>query len=68
MPKEKISIKNEVLDFFKDLVIIVIVVLLIRTFIAMPFQINGQSMWSSYYNSEFIIVDRLSYNISEPKR
>jgi signal peptidase I len=25
-------------------------------------------MWSSYYNSEFIIVDRLSYNISEPKR
>jgi len=27
----------------------------------MPFQINGQSMADSYYNKEFIIVDRLSY-------
>lgn len=27
----------------------------------MPFQINGQSMYESYYNKEFIIVDRLSH-------
>ena len=27
----------------------------------MPFQINGQSMADSYYNREFIIVDRFSY-------
>lgn len=27
----------------------------------MPFQINGQSMADTYYNREFIIVDRLSY-------
>ena len=27
----------------------------------MPFQINGQSMYASYYDKEFIIVDRLSY-------
>jgi len=27
----------------------------------MPFQINGQSMANSYYDKEFIIVDRLSY-------
>ena len=36
--------KNEVIDFFKDLIIIVVVVLLIRYLFAMPFQINGQSM------------------------
>lgn len=52
--------KKEVLDFFKDLVVIVVIVLIIRTFIAMPFQINGQSMYSSYYDKEFIIVDRVS--------
>ncbi len=41
----------------------------------MPFQINGQSMYESYYDKEFIIVDRLSYlnipffwQISEIKR
>jgi signal peptidase I len=55
--------KNEIIDFFKDLIIIVVIVLVIRTFIAMPFQINGQSMYSSYYDREFIIVDRLSYII-----
>ncbi len=27
----------------------------------MPFKINGQSMYESYYDKEFIIVDRLSY-------
>jgi signal peptidase I len=34
----------------------------------MPFQINGQSMYSSYYDREFIIVDRLSYIIWEVDR
>lgn len=52
--------KNEIIDFFKDLIIIVIFVLIIRYFLAMPFQINGQSMYSSYFDKEFIIVDRLS--------
>ena len=27
----------------------------------MPFKINGQSMYDSYYDREFIIVDRFSY-------
>ena len=27
----------------------------------MPFKINGQSMYESYYDKQFIIVDRLSY-------
>jgi signal peptidase I len=60
--------KNEVIDFFKDLIIIVVIVVLIRYFLAMPFQINGQSMYSSYYDKEFIIVDRLSSHISTPNR
>ena len=55
--------KNEIIDFFKDLIIIVVFVLVIRYFLAMPFQINGQSMYSSYYDKEFIIVDRLSSHL-----
>ena len=58
----------EVKDFLKDLIIIVLIVLAIRTFLAMPFQINGQSMYSSYYDKEFIIVDRLSYRFSDIER
>jgi len=55
--------KKEVIDFFKDLVFIFVVVFLIRYFIAMPFQINGQSMYSSYYDKEFIVVDRLTTHL-----
>jgi len=64
----KSNLKNDVYDFFKDLIFIVIIVMIIRTFFAMPFQINGQSMYNTYYDKEFIIVDRLSYYIWEPER
>ena len=53
--------KKEAFDFLKDIIIIVAVVFFIRTFLMMPFQINGQSMYTPYYDKEFIIVDRLSY-------
>jgi signal peptidase I len=66
--EEELTFTGEVIDFFKDLVVIVLIVLFIRTFLAMPFQINGQSMYSSYYDKEFIIVDRLSYRVSTPQR
>jgi len=59
---------DDVKDFGKDLAIIIIIVFFIRFFFAMPFQISGQSMYSSYYDREFIIVDRLSYRIWKPDR
>jgi signal peptidase I len=52
---------KEALDFLKDIVIILCAVLIVRTFLVMPFQINGSSMADSYYDKEFILVDRLSY-------
>lgn len=58
---ENKNIKQEIIDFIKDLVIIVIIVLFIRTFLVEPFQISGQSMSPSYYDKEFIIIDRFSY-------
>lgn len=58
-------LKKEFLELVKDIVIIWIIVLIIRTFFVLPFQINGQSMYQSYYDWEFIIVDRFSYRILE---
>ncbi len=66
---EKQWIKWEIFDFLKDLVWIVVIVVIIRSFIAEPFQISGQSMADSYYDKEFIIVDRFSYlNIPKIKK
>jgi len=66
--EENVKKHSEILDFFKDLAIIIVVVVVIRTFIAMPFQISGQSMYSSYFDREFIIVDRISYLLWNPNR
>lgn len=61
-------LNSEIFLLFKDLLIIIIIVLSIRFFIAMPFKISGDSMKDSYYDEEFIIVDRFSYLIWTPKR
>ncbi len=66
--KENKNLKSDIYDFFKDLVFIIIIVMIIRTFFAMPFQIKWQSMYETYYDREFIIVDRFSYLVWEPER
>lgn len=63
------TVRQEVFDFLKDLIIIIVIVLIVRTFLILPFQISGQSMYDSYYDKEFIIVDRFSYlTYKEPQR
>lgn len=61
MPKEKIDIKAELIDFVKDFIIVLVFVLIVRQFFILPFQISGPSMLSSYYDKQFIIVDKFSY-------
>jgi hypothetical protein len=41
---------SESIDFFRDLIIIFLVVIFVRTFIAAPFQISGSSMEASYHD------------------
>lgn len=61
--------KKDVSDFIKDIIVILIIVFVIRTFFILPFQINWQSMYQSYYDWEFIIVDRFTYKfLHKPNR
>jgi hypothetical protein len=59
--KDNSNFKKELISFLKDLVIIIFIVFVIRTFFVLPFQISGQSMYDSYYDKEFIIVNRFEY-------
>ncbi len=52
---------REFIGFFRDLIIILLVVLFIRWFFVTPFRINGSSMEESYHDKEYIIVDKFSY-------
>lgn len=52
---------KELISFFRDLVIILFIVLFIRMFVVTPFRINGSSMETSYHDKEYILVDKFSY-------
>ncbi len=49
-------------------VIVIIIVLGIRVFIAQPFVVSGTSMVPTFQNANYLIVDELSYRFGEPKR
>lgn len=49
------------INFFRDLVIILLIVVIIRTILVTPFRINGSSMESSHHDKEYILVDKFSY-------
>ncbi len=56
------------LDILYNAVIIILLVVLIRSFLISPFRVIGSSMVDTLHNNEFILIDKLSYNLGKPKR
>lgn len=56
------------LDILYNAVIIIVLVVLIRTFLISPFRVIGSSMANTLESNEFILIDRLSYRLGEPHR
>ncbi len=59
-------------DFFTDLLkfaaLALIIVIPIRLFVAQPFIVSGASMEPTFQNSQYLIVDELSYHFEQPQR
>ena len=59
-------------SFWGEIIQIVIVSLLIvipfRIYIAQPFIVSGTSMDDTFANGQYLIVDELTYRLSEPQR
>lgn len=49
-------------------VLVVLIVLPVRVFIAQPFIVDGESMFPTFHDRDYLIVDELSYRFSEPVR
>lgn len=58
---------KETVEWVKALVIAVVLVFLIRTFLFSPFIVDGRSMQPNFENGERLIVNKILYNIREPK-
>ena len=48
--------------------IALIIVIPIRLFIAEPFIVSGTSMVPTFQNGDYLIVDKISYELGSPKR
>ena len=70
-PPEKTVIKTKaqsVWELLRFAFIALIIVIPIRVFIAEPFIVSGSSMFPTFENANYLIVDKLSYKLSSPQR
>jgi len=71
--KQHVTLK-ELIDFVRDVAIILAIVLFVRSYFVSPFQINGNSMETSYHSNEYILVNKFSYamigdwRVGDPER
>jgi len=56
------------LELIKIVILAVITIVLVRYFLFKPFYVKGQSMEPNFYESEYLIVDELTYRFREPRR
>lgn len=59
-------------ESFRELIFFALISLAIvapiRIFIAQPFIVSGSSMFPTFENSEYLIIDEISYRLSNPER
>lgn len=55
-------------DIITLILLIVLVVVPIRIFIAQPFIVDGESMYPTFQNGNYLIVDEISYHFEKPAR
>lgn len=62
------SFIKEALSWIKDIVIVLIIVWIITTFIGQKTYVKGQSMQPTLHNGDHVIINKISYRFSEPRR
>ncbi len=65
---KKTDLGKEIWDWTKAIGIAVILAIVIRTFFFSPTIVDGESMMSTLKDGEFLIVNKIVYRFSEPKR
>ncbi len=66
---KKVNITTSIArELFNFALIVILVILPIRIFVAQPFIVVGTSMEPTFVNNEYLIVDELTYRLSEPHR
>lgn len=62
------SVRSTLWEIIKFTLTILIIVVPIRTYVAKPFIVSGASMYPTFQDREYLIIDELSYHLREPER
>ncbi len=55
-------------EVIKIIIVALLIVIPIRYFVFQPFLVRGQSMEPNFSNSDYLIVDEISYRFDDPQR
>ncbi len=66
--EEKKGFWSSVGELVRFALLAAVIVLPVRMFIAQPFIVSGSSMFPTFMDGEYLIVDELSYHLGNPKR
>lgn len=62
------SFKEHLIDFIQSVVVIGAIFALIYWQIAQPHKVSGSSMIPTFTNGDYILTDKVTYKLSQPKR
>jgi len=63
-----INLLISVFDFVKTVATIIILAIITRVFIVQPYIVEGLSMEQSFQNNDYLITEKISYELRAPKR
>ena len=68
-PEEtKRNTAKELWDTLKFILLAALIVIPIRMFVFQPFIVSGESMYPTFNNADYLIIDEFSYYLHDPKR
>lgn len=56
------------LEILKIVLAVFLSVIIIRSFIAQPYIVEGSSMEPNFHNGEYLVVEKVGYRVHDPKR
>ncbi|MCI0566113.1 signal peptidase I [bacterium] len=66
--EEKTTARGLIWETIKFAVVAALIVIPVRTLIAQPFIVSGDSMKPTFESADYLIVDQISYRFIEPER
>lgn len=62
------SVANFILEFVQSIVLALSVFVILYLFVAQPNEVKGNSMLPNFVNGEYLLTDKLSYQLGKPQR